>query len=590
MCISAFSIFHSVVNSGRQIKRQLDSILPLCALRSLTNYEFIQSMKRVEESCPGPQRLLSTTLTLFDRIAVPANLYSLNKLIKIAAQCMRIIDAAQIWNSVARSNCIEHIAIDSVAHCLCAVVPRATAQSASRRERRVFCRVLRGMLRVIAAQHHRIRVESIGAVMTALRRCHLHRTALSVFRNFHAHNDVTVALALRSAHSSDSDADRTVIDALIAEHIDFARRAHSVPLQIALIECAAQRGFELIPRWRRSTEAWNARMTQCVRHGEHTQCLALYREMNEHSHDDVSHLLALRACIALRKERCGTEIAQRLHTKSALSPQLRAVLIEFHGEFGDARSARAVLESMPATQLSVQCVGAMMKCYVRLHRGEDALKLHASAEARALNNDATHLMALRACIACGRFEYGLSMTAKLRKLRNQMIVFLGTVGCVEAAQSVFEATPAAHRDIVGVNAMMNALCTNERHSQCLALFDAVLDDDDDGVRPDRITFAVALKACSHSASLFVADAIYARLRGDARFASILRSTDVRVALVSMFGRCGDTENATEVFAQSEAEAVNVSLAITNWTRRWRCLQRCTRDMDCARITERCAFC
>ena len=100
------------------------------------------------------------------------------------------------------------------------------------------------------------------------------------------------------------------------------------------------------------------------------------------------------------------------------------------------------------------------------------------------------------------------------------------------------------RDIVTVNSMMEAFCGSQRYRDCIRLFERVHRGEIGVLRPDAITFSIALKASTESTAYRVGHFIAKQIGKDEH---IRRHLSVQINLIDFYGKCGMMDCAESVF-------------------------------------------
>ncbi|XP_024544082.1 pentatricopeptide repeat-containing protein At4g02750 [Selaginella moellendorffii] len=111
-------------------------------------------------------------------------------------------------------------------------------------------------------------------------------------------------------------------------------------------------------------------------------------------------------------------------------------------------------------------------------------------------------------------------------------------GQIDRAREVFTAMP--DRSPVSWTTMINALAHNGLWKRSIALFAEM---DLDGARPDRLCFSAALDSCSSGAALREGRLLHA----EAVAAGLEDELLVATALINMYGKCGRSIQARELF-------------------------------------------
>eukprot|EP00249_Psilotum_nudum_P014850 c25030_g7_i5 orf=251-1201(+) len=121
---------------------------------------------------------------------------------------------------------------------------------------------------------------------------------------------------------------------------------------------------------------------------------------------------------------------------------------------------------------------------------------------------------------------------------NIMIQAYAENGCVDDARSIFDKMP--QRDVVSWTAMITAYVQNAGGKEALKLFWQMQLK---GARPDKITFLSVLDACAGLADLAQGKETHADITDNGFESDVI----VASALVNMYGKCGNLEDARVVF-------------------------------------------
>ena len=550
-------------------------------------------LKNVHSLSTNPRDRIKKAFALYDRIGGTKNHYALNSALKLSSDHAphKILS---IWDDITNSDNFSTISQGLVVKCCSNALRSKTKDISTNRKLAdilefvldhqqqlkediyIYCALITaqgaaldidGALRSFnAIPSDRVNVECVGAIMTALILNGQNHEALAMHYRFESlNNDVTHLLALKASKNS---GDYHFGLQLIEKHIDFERGNHSVELMNSMIDFlgdigdidAAMNVFRAVSEEKQNAVTLNVMMTCFLNQHEIEKVLELYTAMT-HLHDDVSHLLALKSCIESKNEQFGRNVIRSMNSNHRPSNELVTTLIDFYGEFGDVESAQNVFDDIPKGRRTVECIGAMMKCYVNNGRGQMALALYDDAgKTGKLRNDITDLLALKACIERKEFDRGRVIMASIKldnavdqrpmELINSIIDFYGESGDLETAQRIFRKVPIAKRDIITIHTMMNAFCANQKESECIAMFKSVFinnDGTDHRIAPNHISFAIALKACIQSTALYEAEWILNLLENEGKYESIGRSLDVQVNLICVFGKCAKLDLCWSIF-------------------------------------------
>jgi pentatricopeptide repeat protein len=134
---------------------------------------------------------------------------------------------------------------------------------------------------------------------------------------------------------------------------------------------------------------------------------------------------------------------------------------------------------------------------------------------------------------------------------TSLISMYGKCGNLESARRSFE--DIGQRTTICGTAMMAAYVDNNRADDAVGLFCLM---DEEGLHPTNVTFVVALDACADSSNLFVGEALVRRIE---IVSGCMNDVKIGTALVNMFGRCGNVEEARHVFDQ-----ISMVLNLGSW--------------------------
>ena len=249
--------------------------------------------------------------------------------------------------------------------------------------------------------------------------------------------------------------------------------------------------FNEIKKEKMNTIGINAMMTLYVNHDYFKEGLEIYEEYVS-LRDNVSHKLALRACINLNDESKGFEIANRVNKNT--DPQLKASLIDFYGLFNDLHSAMTVFNSIPDETMDVSHIGAIMKAFVYNNRFQPALDIYDANE--SLQNDITDLLAITACRRLSNWMRGKLIHDKIKtrgypmtiELQNALIDFYRHFQQFDKVKEIFESMETMNTKTI--NSVMMNLMNNQQYQLTLDLYQSKSDK-----LKNNVTHILALKAC-----------------------------------------------------------------------------------------------
>ncbi|KAL6055711.1 Chlororespiratory reduction 2 [Balamuthia mandrillaris] len=197
---------------------------------------------------------------------------------------------------------------------------------------------------------------------------------------------------------------------------------------------------------------------------------------------------------------------------------------------------------------------AMMQACTQCGNGKEALQLFQEMEEADVPADAfTFSIVLKACGIMTYVETGKRVHAEVLRrglqanvvLCNALINMYGTCERMEA-RAVFQGMK--ERNVVTWNTMIAAASQSGHGQEALQLFQEMQQA---GVAADAFTFAAVLKACASTADLKTGKRVHAELLRR----SLLPNAVLSTALIDMYGKCGELEEACKVFQQMKERDV-----------------------------------
>ncbi|KAL6055013.1 Chlororespiratory reduction 2 [Balamuthia mandrillaris] len=401
-------------------------------------------------------------------------------------------------------------------------------------------RLQAGMLSNVLEEMERAGVRAEEKVVQALlKRCKQERN-LKAAQMVHAH-----------LHLSASD--RQVLSRLVASLISVYGACGRLDLARSVFrqQQQHQRGKEK----KGGAAMWNAMMQACTQCGGEKDALQLFQEMEEAGvpADAFTFSIVLKAC-AMAED---LEMGKRVHAeilRKGFHPNtvLSNALINMYGTCGEMEEARAVFRGMK--ERDVVTWTAMIAGETQSGRGEEALQLFQEMEEVGLPaNSFTFAAVLKACAMTGDMEMGKRVHAEMLHRgplsiveANALISMYGKCGKMEEARAVFQGMK--ERDMVTWNSMIAEETQGGDGKKALQLFQEMQQA---GVPADTFTFSIVLKACASTADLTTGKQVHAELLRKGLLPNINSSN----ALISMYGKCGELEEARAVFRQMKERDV-----------------------------------
>ncbi|XWS41958.1 hypothetical protein CRYUN_Cryun17cG0127000 [Craigia yunnanensis] len=239
-------------------------------------------------------------------------------------------------------------------------------------------------------------------------------------------------------------------------------------------------------------------------------------------------------------------------------------LIFGYAKMGMLKEAKKLFDEMPERDNFSWT--AMISGYVRFDKPKEALELYRMKEMSLLSklNKFTVSSALAASAAMGCLIIGKEIHGRITRagldlddvVWSALMDMYGKCGSIEEARSVFD--KMVDRDIVAWTAMIDRCFKDGRWEEGFELFSQLMKS---GIRPNEFTFAGILNACADNA----AEEIGKQVHGYMTRINFNPFSFAASALVHMYARCGNVENAKRVFnGMSRPDLVSWTSLITGY--------------------------
>ncbi|KAL4024033.1 hypothetical protein IC575_017806 [Cucumis melo] len=213
---------------------------------------------------------------------------------------------------------------------------------------------------------------------------------------------------------------------------------------------------------------------------------------------------------------------------------------------GDFEKARNLFDKMPERD-TFSWIAIISGC-VRRNRPEEALELYRLMQKHenSESNKLTTSSALAASAAIPSLHVGKEIHGHIMRvgLDTDEVVWCslldmyGKCGSIEEARYIFD--KMEEKDVVSWTAMINTYFENERREEGFALFRHLMNSN---IKPNDFTVAGVLNACADLAAEDLGKQIHSYMMR----VGFNSSSSAASALVHMYSKCGDIENAKSVF-------------------------------------------
>ncbi|KAG0564182.1 hypothetical protein KC19_8G089900 [Ceratodon purpureus] len=298
----------------------------------------------------------------------------------------------------------------------------------------------------------------------------------------------------------------------------------------------------------RDVVAWNALIAALAKHGHYEDAFEHYYQMRP---DGVvpnrsTYLSILNAYSTSKALEAGKFIYKHICEDGLSSDvQIGNALISMYSRCGDLLRAREFFDSMPKKDLISW--NAIIAGYARREDRGEAMNLYRKMQSEGVKpGRVTFLHLLSACANATTLAEGKGIHQDILRsgieasapIANALMSMYRRCGNLSEAQKVFEGMQA--RDVISWNSI---IAGHGQHGSCETAFKLFLEMQNEGLKPDDITFVSVLSSCKNPQALDVGKQIHKYIT-DSR-----SQLDVNLgnALITMYIRCGSLEDASQVF-------------------------------------------
>ena len=318
--------------------------------------------------------------------------------------------------------------------------------------------------------------------------------------------------------------------------------------------------FDQISSKDKTAVCYNAMMQAYLDNDMNDEAVKLF--FSSEISDDVSCLLALKACGNLKDEESGNKICQFIlyntNYNSWNNIQLFTTLITFYGKIGEIEKAIAIFDQINNKDKTV--VGAMMQAYLDTGMNQEAIKLFFSNE---MIDHVSCLLALKACSNVKDKKNGKKIHKFILdnancniELFTTLIAFYGKIGEIEKAVAIFNEIENKDKTVVCYNAMMQAYLENDMNDQVIRLFFSNEMDNGRSDMIDDVSCLLALKACSNNKDEQNGKKIERFILSNKNYHS-LNNVELFTTLITFYGKIGEIEKAVAIFDSQNDSCASV---------------------------------
>eukprot|EP01018_Ginkgo_biloba_P001003 Gb_00360 [translate_table: standard] len=233
------------------------------------------------------------------------------------------------------------------------------------------------------------------------------------------------------------------------------------------------------------------------------------------------------------------EVFNKISKQSVVSWNIMIAACAQHGQFEYASELFCQMQHRDLVSWNSMITICSQNGY-----GEEALRLFCQMQQAGLKPDQfTFVSVVSACASLAALEQSKGVHAHVIKRRLQSDTFVGNVlvdmyskcGSIEDAVKVFDVMPK--RNVISWTAMISAYAQHGCGKEALCIFDQMQEE---GIKPDHVTFVGVLSACSHAG--FV-DKGYCYFDSMIQDHGITPRCDHYACMVDLLGRAGHLNDA-----------------------------------------------
>lgn len=308
----------------------------------------------------------------------------------------------------------------------------------------------------------------------------------------------------------------------------------------------------------RNEYSWAIMIGVYISHGQGAKAFTSFRQMNLEGlvPDEVTVVSVLSACASPATLAQGKSLHLFILDSGYNSNVfVGTALVHMYSKCGTLQDAVRIFNHMSVRNTVTW--NAMITAYAQHGKIKEVFELfHRMDYEGIIANRVTFISILDAC-ACegvqaeGRLMHLFIVVSGLESnvsLGNALICMYGNCDSLQDANDIFSKIP--QHDVVSWTGMLAAYANHGQGERVLQLFRQMHEK---GVLPNKITFITTLEACTNQAILHEGRLMHARITSS----GFELDAVVGSALVSMYGNCGNMQDALRMFLKiSEQDVVS----------------------------------
>ena len=236
--------------------------------------------------------------------------------------------------------------------------------------------------------------------------------------------------------------------------------------------------------------------------------------------DEVSYVLAIKACNNVEDYSRGIQIYEGIDGGSFDGVHLKCAMIDLYGNYCQIDKALDIFKSISDDDLNIVCINSLMEAYYKNEENLQCIQLYQSMRKmykKLLPDAITYAILLKACTEGSHIEHGQKVHKELEKDRNKemlkqvsinvhLINMYGRFGMIQECEQIFGDFGSEHKDVSIWNAMISAYGRNGDIQNAKRLYDDMKAESD--LAPNVSTYVLLFNGCSHCGDIETAIQIY----------------------------------------------------------------------------------
>ena len=260
--------------------------------------------------------------------------------------------------------------------------------------------------------------------------------------------------------------------------------------------------FDSIGDGRRTIVSISVMMKCFIGNKYYDKAVLLY-ERHKGKHNDITHLMYIKACMYSDQSDRASNIIHRLESENVnkFNIQLITTLIEFYSMKGDILKAHEIFEQISKEKIDCTCIAVMMNGCIGNNEFKNAMLLYEKYP--GIRNDMTDVLYLKACMNNNDWEIGLQMIDRWNIINiNQhsieyittLIDFYGKMNNISKVMELFEGLNDDNINDATVSVVMNCYVNGNKYNDAILLFEKYF-----GNKPQSdILNILYIKACGNT--------------------------------------------------------------------------------------------